>query len=172
MPDKPNTLDRFSLENLYMELERPLFNMVFRYLWNREEAQDLVQEAFVRLWKMKDKVEIKTVKPLIYKICINLAVTKNRRKKILSFFSLDKIAQERGEKHNDSLEQKEEIQLLRKVIDELPAKLKQTVLLTEFSEMSYEEVGKILGIPSGTVGSRRNKAIGILKEKLNMIYGL
>lgn len=145
--------------------------MVFRYLWNKEEAQDLVQEAFVRLWKMRDRVTMQTVKPLVFKICINLATSNYRRKKILTFFSLDKIAQEPVVEHNDNLEQKEEIQLLRKVIDELPAKLKQTVLLTEFSDMSYEEVGNILGIPSGTVGSRRNKAIGIMKEKFRKIYG-
>lgn len=171
MPDKPNTLNRVSLESLYAELEKPLFNVVFRYLWNREEAQDLVQEAFVRLWKIKDRVEMQTVKPLVYKICVNLAATKYRRKKILNFFSLDKIAQESGVEYNDILEQKEEIQLLQKVIKELPSKLKETVLLTEFSDMSYDEIGKSLGIPAGTVGSRRNKAIGIMKEKFNKIYG-
>ena len=171
MPDKLKTLNRISLENLYLELEKPLFNVVFRYLWNKEEAQDLVQEAFVKLWKRKDKVEIKTAKPLLYKICINLAVSKNRRRKILKFLSFDKITQEPVEKYNDRIEQKEEIQLLRKVINDLPFKLKQTVLLTEFSDMSYEEVGDILGIPSGTVGSRRNKAIGIMKEKFNKYYG-
>jgi RNA polymerase sigma factor (sigma-70 family) len=171
MLNKSKTLNRISLESLYLELEKPLFNLVFRYLWNKEEAQDLVQEAFVKLWKIKDKVEIKTVKPLIYKICINLAVTKNRRKKILNFFSLDKLSNEPFDEHNDSLEQKEEIQLLKKIINELPVKLKQTVLLTEFSDMSYEEVGKALGTPAGTVGSRKNKAISILKEKFNKIYG-
>lgn len=171
MPDKSKTLNRVSLENLYLELEKPLFNVVFRYLWNKEEAQDLVQEAFVRLWKMRDRAEIQTVKPLVFKICINLAVSKNRRKKILNIFSPDKIEQDPIVDYYDTLEQKEEIQLLRKVINELPLKLKQTVLLTEFSDMSYEEVGKTLGIPSGTVGSRRNKAIGIMKEKFNKFYG-
>ena len=159
------------MENLYLELEKPLFNVVFRYLWNKEEAQDLVQEAFVRLWKMKDKVEMQTVKPLVFKICINLAVTKNRRNKILNFFYMDKISKEPIEEHNDRVEQKEELELLKKTINGLPSKLRETVLLTEFSDMSYEEVGKTLGIPTGTVGSRRNKAISIMKEKFNKIYG-
>jgi RNA polymerase sigma factor (sigma-70 family) len=171
MSNDSKTLTRVSLESLYIELEKPLFNVVFRYVWNREEAQDLVQEAFVRLWKMRDRVEMQTVKSLVFKICINLAVTKNRRKKILKFFSLDKIAQEPGVEHNDSLEQKEEIQLLQKVINELPSKLKETVLLTEFSDMSYDEIGKSLGIPSGTVGSRRNNAINIMKKRFKLIYG-
>ena len=170
MPDKSKTLNRGSLENLYIELEKPLFNMVFRYLWNKEEAQDLVQESFVRLWKMKDRVEVVTVKSLVYKICLNLAANSLRRKKIITFLSLDKVAKEPREKGIHTPEQKEEIQILNRLINELPSKLKESILLTEFSEMSYDEIGKLLGIPAGTVGSRRNKALNIIKEKFKMIY--
>jgi len=170
MTHNHQTLTRISLENLYLELEKPLFNVVFRYVWNREEAHDLVQESFVRLWKMRDRVEMVTVKPLVYKICLNLAASSLRRKNILSFVSLDKIKEEPREKGQHNPEQREEIQLLKKVINELPLKLKKTILLTEFSGMSYNEIGKSLGIPAGTVGSRRNKALNILKEKFNIIY--
>ncbi|MFC1495169.1 RNA polymerase sigma factor [Thermodesulfobacteriota bacterium] len=171
MPDNLQTLTRFFLETLYIELEKPLFNVVFRYIWNREEAQDLVQESFIRLWKMRERVNMKTVKPLAYRICLNLAASSLRRKKILSFLSLDKLIKEPINKDNTSPEQEEEIQLLRKVIDGLPSKLKETVLLTEFSELSYKEIGESLGIPAGTVGSRRNRAINIMKEKFRKIYG-
>jgi RNA polymerase sigma factor (sigma-70 family) len=170
MTDKSQTLNRDSLENLYVELEKPLFNVVFRYVWNREEAQDLVQESFLRLWKMRDRVEMPTVKPLVYKICLNLAASKLKRKKILRFLSLDNAGKEPEIKEQHNPEKKEKVQLLRKVISELPSKLKEIILLTEFSEMSYDEIGKSLGIPAGTVGSRRNKALNILKEKFRIIY--
>ena len=170
MANKSQTLTRVSLENLYLELEKTLFNVVFRYVWNREEAQDLVQESFLRLWKMRDRVEMVTVKPLVYKICLNLAASSLRRKKILTFLSLDKVVNEPRAKDNYNPEQKEEIQLLRKLINQLPSKLKQTILLTEFSKMSYDEIGELLGIPAGTVGSRRNKALHIIKEKFRIIY--
>jgi DNA-directed RNA polymerase specialized sigma24 family protein len=94
MPDNPKTLNRVSLEVLYKELEKSLFNLAFRYLWCREEAQDLVQEAFLKLWKIRSRVEMVTVKPLIFKICINLAASRIKRKKIATFFSLDKIDRE------------------------------------------------------------------------------
>jgi RNA polymerase sigma-70 factor (ECF subfamily) len=170
MTDKPQTLTRASLENLYLELEKPLFNVVFRYVWNREESQDLVHESFVRLWKMRNRVEMVTVKPLVYKICLNLAASSLRRKKILTFLSLDRATKESGGKVHHNPEKKEEIQILRKTINKLPSKLKETILLTEFSEMTYDEIGKSLGIPSGTVGSRRNKALNVLKEKFKKIY--
>ena len=170
MANKSQTLTRVSLENLYLELEKPLFNVVFRYVWNREEAQDLVQESFLRLWKMRDRVEMGTVKSLVYKICLNLTASSLRRKKILRFLSLDNAGKEPVAKEFHNPEKKEEIQFLRKMINELPSKMKKTILLTEFSGMSYDEIGKSLGIPAGTVGSRRNKALNILKEKFKMIY--
>ena len=170
MTDKSQTLTRDSLENLYSELEKPLFNVVFRYVWNMEEAQDLVQDSFLRLWRMRDRIDMSTVKPLVYKICLNLAASNLRRKKILTFLSLDKAEEPRA-KDNHNPEQKEEIQLLKKTINKLPSKLKETILLTEFSDMSYNEIGKSLDIPSGTVGSRRNKALNLLKESFKMIYG-
>ena len=120
---------------------------------------------------MRDRVEMQTVKSLVFKICLNLAASNYRRKKIITFFSLDKKLYDSQENDKDFLEQKEKIQLLRKVINELPSKLKKTVLLTEFSTMSYDEIGKSLGIPAGTVGSRRNKAINIMKKRFKLIYG-
>lgn len=170
MANQSQTLTRVSLENLYLELEKPLFNVVLRYVWNREEAQDLVQESFIRLWKMRDRVEMVTVKPLLYKICLNLAASTLRRKKILTFLSLDKVAKEPRAKGTHNPEQTEEIRLLRRLINELPSNLKESIILTEFSEMSYDEIGKFLGVPAGTVGSRRNKALNMIKEKFKMIY--
>jgi RNA polymerase sigma-70 factor, ECF subfamily len=171
MQNNPVTLTRTSLESLYKEMEKPLFNVVFRYLWNREDAQDLVQDTFVKLWKMRDRVDIYTVKPLVYRICLNLASSSLRRKKILTFLSLDKLSKEPESKDNYNPEQKEEIQLMKIILNQLPSKLKETVLLTEFSMMSYDEIGKSLGIPAGTVGSRRNRAIEIMREKFTNIYG-
>jgi len=57
------------LERLYARLEKPLCNVVFRWVWNMDDAQD----AFVRLWRMRARVDLATVELLIYKIALNLA---------------------------------------------------------------------------------------------------
>ena len=76
------SLDRRRLEDLYIRLEKPVYNVVYRWVWNREEAQDLVQEAFVRLWRMQDRVRLETVEPLVFRIALNLAANRRRAKKI------------------------------------------------------------------------------------------
>jgi hypothetical protein len=64
------------LEALYERLEKPVYNVVYRWVWNPEEARDIVQDTFVRLWRMRQRVEMATVEPLVYKIALNLARSK------------------------------------------------------------------------------------------------
>ena len=64
------------LEQLYARLETPLCNLVYRWLWSMDESQDVVQDAFVRLWRMRARVDKQTVEPLIYKIALNLAASR------------------------------------------------------------------------------------------------
>ena len=49
------------LERLYARLEKPLCNVVFRWVWNMDDAQDVVQDAFVRLWRMRDRIDPATL---------------------------------------------------------------------------------------------------------------
>jgi RNA polymerase sigma-70 factor (ECF subfamily) len=60
----------------------------------------------------------------------------------------------------------DEARQLRRALDKLPNKLKQTLLLCEFSAFSHAEIAMILAIPVGTVGSRRNKALKLLHKTL------
>ncbi|MEC9397639.1 MAG: sigma-70 family RNA polymerase sigma factor, partial [Myxococcota bacterium] len=89
MPDNDNTFDEVALELLYRKLEKPLYNVVYRWVWDGAEARDILQETFLRLWKMQARVRPETVEPLAYKIALNLARKRLRRKKILSWVGLE-----------------------------------------------------------------------------------
>ena len=77
------------LEQLYARLERPLCNLVFRWVWSMDDAQDIVQDAFLRLWRMRERVNMNTVDPLIYKIALNLAASRRRSRKRWRWVTLD-----------------------------------------------------------------------------------
>jgi RNA polymerase sigma factor (sigma-70 family) len=79
------------LEQLYSRLEKPLYNVAYRWVWNEDEAREVVQETFVRLWRMRNRVEMKTVEPLIYRIAINLASSRRRSRRIWRWLSLDSL---------------------------------------------------------------------------------
>jgi RNA polymerase sigma-70 factor (ECF subfamily) len=167
------SLDQDRLEELYVRLEKPIYNVVYRWVWDREEARDIMQEAFVRLWRMQNRVRLETVEPLLYRIAMNLAAKSRRSRKIRRWITLDSNS-ERASDSRDSAEQLETCErnfAVRRAVDALPERLRRIVLLSEFSEMTYEQIGYLLGIPAGTVGSRRSAALRLLQKRLRHIVG-
>lgn len=156
------------LEALYQRLEKPLFNVLYRYVWSRDEARDLTQEAFLRLWKMRRKVILDTAEPLIYRIALNLAKSRLRRRKILRWVPLERLAGTVVDSADLEREvaRSQEHGRLREAVLALPEDLRRVVLLCDFSDMTYDQIGEILSIPAGTVGSRRNRALKQLKVQL------
>jgi len=156
------------LEALYERLEKPLYNVVYRLVWQREEARDLVQEAFVRLWAMRRRVDPATVEPLVYRIAVNLARSTLRRRRVVGWLSLGALAREPrdpADVEGEVAGAREEARL-RRAIEALPDELRDVVLLTSFTELRYPDVARALGIADGTVGSRRHRALKLLRRAL------
>ena len=160
-------LDRACFEALFRRLERPVYNVVYRWLWDASEASDVVQEAFVRLWDMRDRVLPSTAEPLVYRIALNQASNRRRRRRLWRFVGLEATRGERAQSPADALLGAELEESVRAAIDALPEKLRRVVMLCELSEMTYQQVADALGIRVGTVGSRRNAALARLREVLN-----
>lgn len=164
-------LDEGVLEELYARLETPVYNVVYRWVWNPEDARDLVQEAFIRLWRMRERVRMETVEPLVYRIAINLAANKRRSRKLWRFVSMDALRSRTSSEPtpDDALQREQRAAELRAAIDELPEKLRRVILLCELTDMTHAQIGDALGIPPGTVGSRRHAALKRLEQRLGPI---
>jgi RNA polymerase sigma-70 factor, ECF subfamily len=161
-------LDRAALEQLHRRLEKPLFNVVYRWVWNADEARDLVQDAFVRLWGHRREVDVSRAEPLLYRIALNLAANRVRRRRLWRWVGLESV---RGRPSGESgaeadLAAQQTSEAVRQAVDALPERLRQVVLLCEFTGMGHREIAQTLGIPPGTVGSRRNAALKALGAAL------
>jgi RNA polymerase sigma-70 factor (ECF subfamily) len=139
--------------------------VVYRWLWDATEAADVVQDAFVRLWAMRDRVQPATVEPLVYRIALNQAANRRRRRRLWRWVGLEPAPDPRPSA-TDHLEGAELDGALRAAVDALPEKLRRVVMLCELSGMSYQQVADVLGVPVGTVGSRRNAALARLRAVL------
>jgi len=157
------------LEQLYARLEKPIYNVVYRWVWQADEAQEIVQESFVRLWRMRNRVVPATAQALVYKIALNLAASRVRRAQLWRLVPLEALGRKRTERADgeELLLEGERRARVREAVQSLPDDLRRVVMLCEFSEMSYEEIGGILCIPPGTVGSRRNRALKELRAMLS-----
>jgi len=161
-------LDGQALERLYAQLERPLYNVAYHLLWSAEDSQEVVQEAFLRVWRMRSRVRMQGVEPLLYRVVINLARSRLRSRRVWRWVSLRPLwNRPAGDPTPEQqLRQASQHVRLRRAVDGLPMELKEVILLCEYSSMSYKQVGDLLGIPEGTVGSRRHRAIDHLRSLL------
>lgn len=171
---------------LYARLEKPVYNVVFRTIWDREEAHDVVQEAFARLWSMRRKIDVDRVEPLAYRIALNLARSWRRKQRVRAVFGLarpgiaatgsatgapegetavDRVPDPTGDPESSADALRRALRL-RDAIAGLPRDVRDVVLLTSFAEMSYGEIATALGVPEGTVASRRSRGLRLLREAM------
>jgi RNA polymerase sigma-70 factor (ECF subfamily) len=161
-------LTRQALEQLYTRLEKPLFNVLYRWVWDPEEAHDLVQEAFLRLWRMRSRVKLESVEPLAYRIATNLAANRRRSRKLWRLVSLEAVRSRssRTTGIEAAIAKAQERQAVRAAIERLPDHQRRVILLCEYSGMTYNQIAEALKVAPGTVGSRRNAALKRLRQEL------
>ena len=171
--------DMYAYDLLVKRYKDPLMNFAYRFLGNTEEAEDVVQETFLRLYRNKNAYrQIAKFSTWIYTITGNLAKTELRKRKRRKLMSISDLGFEEKEYEIEDTkadtEQGAESALqekyIQKAIDELPPRFKQVIILRDIQELSYEEVGKIIKAPLGTVKSRLNRARLKLQEKLESIW--
>ncbi len=155
---------RRRLEELFAAQERALFNMAYRYVWNAEDARDVVQDAFVRLWRKRDSVDWPRAAGLVYRIVLGLASNRRRGNRLRQWFGGDEVdvVDPRGGA-DVALSDLILDASVRRAIDELPERLRSVLVMCTFTELDYAAIGAILEIPAGTVGSRRTEAVARLR---------
>jgi len=157
----------------------PITNYLYRFLGDYEEAVDLSQETFVRLYFAIDRYHTDyAFSTYIYRIATNLAISELRRRKRRRLLSLTGLFQneiddgidfdppdERSLPDEDMIDGERNRQI-EKAIAALPDKYRAPIVLREIEERSYDEIAAILGLGLGTTKSRISRARGLLKEKL------
>ena len=156
-----------------------LLNFVYRFVGNRTDAEDIVQETFLRVYKNKHMYkEIAKFSTWVYTIAGNLAKTELRRRKRHKIFSVSNFVNEERDYDipdpEHSPEQKVDSALqegiIQKAIEKLPVKFKEVIILRDIQGFAYEEISQILSIPLGTVKSRVNRGRLKLQEDLKFLY--
>lgn len=170
--------DLYAFDLIVKRYKNQLLNFVYRFLGNAEEAEDLVQETFLRVYRNRKAYQkVAKFSTWIYTIAGNLAKTELRKRKRRKFFSISDLGY--NEKDYDISDEafnpekdvdgrmKEEI--IHREIADLSPKFREVILLRDVQQLSYEEISQIVNIPLGTVKSRVNRGRLKLQEKLKPI---
>ncbi|MFQ5751961.1 MAG: RNA polymerase sigma factor [bacterium] len=169
--------DESAYKQLLENYRGAIYNLLFKMVRNREETEDLVQEAFMKAFNALPSFnEEYAFSTWLYKIAINNCID-HMRKKRLKTYSINKPVRskdgELGREFPDSsmspdknILSEEKSKLIGGAIDELPENYKIAIVLRHTEEKSYEEIAQILDIPLGTVKARIFRAREMLKKKL------
>jgi RNA polymerase sigma factor (sigma-70 family) len=158
------SVDKAQWIDVYRRLEKPLYNVVYRVIWDATESQDVVQETFLRCWRRKDDIRADGFKALLFRTALNLASNRRRRTRVWRMVGvavLDDVADESASTGALS-------KPVREAVEALPTMLRDVLLLTELAGMTYPEIATVLGIAEGTVGSRKTRALALLRERLEV----
>ena len=170
--------DERAFPELVRRYQGRVTNLVSRVLNDRECADDLAQEVFVRVFVHRRNYRRGSkFSTWLFTIAANLAKNEIRRRvRRRNWFSLDalqEMLQDSAPQLADPTEGREsrmEREQLRdavgRAITAVPEKYRLSLVLRDIEGLSYEEIAQALGIPGGTVRSRINRARSMLKRKL------
>ncbi|MCC6989573.1 MAG: sigma-70 family RNA polymerase sigma factor [Acidobacteria bacterium] len=170
--------DELACAELVTTHERMVYQLAFHLLGTREEALDLSQEVFLRVFRMMGTFRGQSsLRPWIYRIVINQARNRQRwwrRRRQSDQVSLDQHVEAHGELPQRAdvaapdrlLARKEAAARLWRAMDRLPFDQRTAVVLREFDGLSYEEIAFSLDIAVGTVKSRLTRARQALRADL------
>jgi RNA polymerase sigma-70 factor, ECF subfamily len=178
-------LARTGSEKAYRELldryQRPVFSLVYRMVRDRELAEDLAQETFVKVFNHLDRFNPKyKFSSWIFKIASNLAID-TLRKREPNMVSLDGsrhaetpdeveatriTVESKDENPEEFLEAKELGQEIERAIGLLRPDYRTAILLRHVEGRAYEEIAEVMGVPLGTVKTFIHRARSELRETL------
>jgi RNA polymerase sigma-70 factor (ECF subfamily) len=163
---------------LLSKYERPVFNICLRMVRNREEAEDLAQDAFVKVFSMLERYNpAYAFSNWLFKITSNLCIDSMRKRRIKTFPMDSPITTQKGEferQYESPTEDPEKLVLkgekmstLARAIESLPSHYRIMILLRHQEDLSYEEIAATLDVPLGTVKARIHRAREMLKNRLD-----
>jgi RNA polymerase sigma-70 factor (ECF subfamily) len=163
--------DRIAFYNLYERYCRRLFGFVLRYIKQREDAEEIVQEVFVKIWESRHKIDVySSFEAFLFTVAYNTTVSLLRKR----------ITEQKYLQHLKSLQQPEnspdlidEIHFnelnewVQMLLNELTPRQKEIFQLSREEGLSHDEIAKKLDISVNTVKKHITNTLTFLKTKID-----
>ncbi len=167
--------DRTAFSELVRRYQKQIYSLAYRMTNHPEEALDLSQEIFLRLYQVLPKYdEARPFFPWMYKVASNVCYSALRKKpqesvpleKVIDFTPLIPQLESQPE---DFAEVREVQQMVQQALAELPDKYKIPLILRFLEDMTYQQIGEILELPVSTIETRLYRGKALLQKRLALV---
>ncbi|MCP3928334.1 MAG: sigma-70 family RNA polymerase sigma factor [Bacteroidetes bacterium] len=175
--DDPNIRRQRVFEDEFFPQIDALYNFAFHLAYNEDDANDLVQDTYLKAYRFIDKyIEGTNAKAWLFKILKNAFINQYRKRSKqptkVDYEEVINYHEEEDSNYSSYQDLREEMfehmmgDEVTNAINSLPVDFRLVILLCDIEGFTYEEISKIVDIPIGTVRSRLHRARNMLKEKL------
>lgn len=146
-----------------------VFSVAYHYLHDRPLAEEVAQDVFLQLHRHLGSLESPAhVANWLRKVAVHRSIDAGRKRKLRPQVSLEDVPEQSvpAARGDPVLSEK-----LRQLVASLPEKARMVVVLRYQEEMGPDEIARVMGIPCGTVKSQLQRALAILREKVERTLG-
>jgi len=158
------------LVRTFNELRDELVSTLWFLLGNREDAQDVAQEVFLRCWRAQDRLsEVQNLKAWIFRVGLNAARDVQRsawRRRVKALHGAEIMPMVDNVPPGQALEEQEALQQLRAALMHLRPEEKEVFLLRQNGELTYEQIAEMRDRPVGTIKTQMRSALQKLRAAL------
>ena len=170
--------DQLAWDAIVKQYWRKVFNVAYKFVAKHDEAEDLTQDIFLKIFKSLDTFDRRAnFQTWLISISRNLCIDHYRSvRKERETIDRDVDSSELSPQSHEpgpvaALEQRDRVALLRDAMAALPETLRTAVLMRDIQELSYQEIADRLRLPEGTVKSRINRGRTELARQIRKLRG-
>lgn len=167
--EKKSVCDEKNFELIFDDCSESLRNIIYYKCGDLNLAEDIIQDAFIKLWKNCKKVVFYKAKSYLFTVANNNLLNHIAHKKVVLKYEQKPHTELNDQDPQFLIEEKEFMAKLKKAIDDLPEKQRETFLLSRIDKKSYKEIAEITGVSVKAIEKRIHYALVSLREKLGDI---
>ncbi len=163
----------WSFERIYDEFKTPIYNFIYRLVGNREQADDLTQDTFLKAFKALPKMDASLkLSAWLYRIATNTAYDALRRRKLIVWTPWQELDHEPADRDSaDPQETIETTELVRQALRLMPPTYRAALLLYTQQGFTYGEIAQTLGIAESGVKMYLSRARQSFREHYRRLDG-
>jgi len=160
--------DEDAFERLVHRYEDTVYNTVYRYVGDAEEAEDLAQEVFLKIWRRAGTFAGHSkFSTWLYRVAVNQCLNHRRKKGITGPLGQIEAEDPKAVSLEEEMVRKREVEAVRQAIDSLPGRQRLALILAKYEDRSYSEIAEIMGVSVSSVESLIHRARTTLRNNLS-----